>query len=153
MQNEGRDIAKNSSLVPSHQPWSSWFGKPLCKSRNISITPNRTYRSWTLLVIGSFSTPRLPSNQISYSTNKCKVTQASYINVFSSHLPAAPTTAIDGEDLKEDSHVCSQGNGSRDVAMIHSLWIGAGISWAFHGVVNNLRARLKENGNERKKTW
>ena len=26
--------------------------------------------------------------------------------------------------------------------------IVAGISWAFHGVVDNLRARLKENGNE-----
>ena len=53
--------------------------------------------------------------------------------------------------LKEDSHVRAEGNGNGDVA-IHSMGIVAGISWAFHGVVDNLRARLKENGNERKKT-
>ena len=53
--------------------------------------------------------------------------------------------------LKEDSHVRAEGNGNGDGA-IHSMGIVAGISWAFHGVVDNLRARLKENGNERKKT-
>ena len=55
------------------------------------------------------------------------------------------------EVLKEDSHVRARGNGNEDVA-IHSMCIVAGISWAFQGVVDKLWARLKENGNERKKT-
>ena len=53
--------------------------------------------------------------------------------------------------LKDDSYVRARGNGNGDVA-IHSMCIVAGISWAFQGAVDNLRARLKENGNERKKT-
>ena len=69
--------------------------------------------------------------------------------IISSHLPAAPTRLIDVEDLKGDSHVRSQGNGNGDVA-IHIPRIVIGISWAFHGVVDNLRAGLKENENERK---
>ena len=70
--------------------------------------------------------------------------------IISSHLPAVPIIASDVKDLKEDTHIGSQGNGNRDVA-IQAMWIVAGISWAFHGVVNNLRARLTKNGNERKK--
>ena len=34
-----------------------------------------------------------------------------------SHSPAARTRAIDEEDLKDDSHVRSQGNGNGDVAI------------------------------------
>ena len=54
------------------------------------------------------------------------------------------------EVFKEDLHVRAGGNGNRDVA-IHSMRIVARISWAFHGVVDNLRTDLKENRNERKK--
>ena len=75
-----------------------------------------------------------------------------FLSIISSHLPAGPNRAIDVENLKEDSHVLSQGNGNEDAAF-YVQWIVAGISWAFHGVVDNLWAHLKENENERKKTW
>lgn len=70
---------------------------------------------------------------------------------FLTHLPAGPIILTNIEVLKEDSHGCARRNGNGDVA-IHSVYIVAGISWAFHGAVDKLCAGLEENGGERKET-